>query len=161
MLRFTEDHEWLRLDGDVATVGITAHAAEQLGDLVFVELPKVGARLKKGDAAAVALVGKEMKPRQISRRHRDLVGQVAFADDPKHGPQMVGQPAQRFDKRQHMLLVRKAAHIRQHGVAGPGAQLLAQRRVALARMEEVEIDAERDNRDIIDAIALQPLRLSR
>jgi len=53
MLRFTEDHEWLRLDGDVATVGITAHAAEQLGDLVFVELPKVGARLKKGDAAAV------------------------------------------------------------------------------------------------------------
>lgn len=53
MLRFTEDHEWLRLDGDVATVGITAHAAEQLGDLVFIELPKVGARLKKGEAAAV------------------------------------------------------------------------------------------------------------
>jgi glycine cleavage system H protein len=53
MLRFTEDHEWLRLDGDVATVGITAHAAEQLGDLVFIELPAVGATLKKGEPAAV------------------------------------------------------------------------------------------------------------
>jgi glycine cleavage system H protein len=53
MMRFTDEHEWLRLDGDVATVGITAHAAEQLGDLVFVELPKVGAKLQKGAAAAV------------------------------------------------------------------------------------------------------------
>ncbi len=53
MLRFTEDHEWLSLDGDVATVGITAHATEQLGDLVFVELPEVGKELAKGDAAAV------------------------------------------------------------------------------------------------------------
>ena len=53
MLRFTDEHEWLRLDGDVATVGITAHAAEQLGDLVFVELPKVGVKLTKGEAAAV------------------------------------------------------------------------------------------------------------
>ncbi|MCJ2028921.1 glycine cleavage system protein GcvH [Methylobacterium sp. J-043] len=53
MLRFTDEHEWLRLDGDVATVGITAHAAEQLGDLVFIELPKVGATLTKGEAAAV------------------------------------------------------------------------------------------------------------
>jgi len=53
MLRFTDEHEWIRLEGDVATIGITAYAAEQLGDLVFVELPKVGARLKKGEAAAV------------------------------------------------------------------------------------------------------------
>lgn len=53
MLRFTDEHEWLRLDGDVATVGITAHAAERLGDLVFVELPKVGVKLTKGEAAAV------------------------------------------------------------------------------------------------------------
>ena len=53
MLKFTEEHEWLKLDGDIATVGITTHAAEQLGDLVFVELPKVGAKLNKGDAAAV------------------------------------------------------------------------------------------------------------
>ncbi|GJD58203.1 glycine cleavage system protein GcvH [Methylobacterium dankookense] len=53
MLRFTEEHEWLKLDGDVATVGITAHAAEQLGDLVFVELPRVGAALTRGASAAV------------------------------------------------------------------------------------------------------------
>ena len=53
MLRYTDEHEWIRLDGDIATIGITAHAAEQLGDLVFVELPKVGARLSKGEAAAV------------------------------------------------------------------------------------------------------------
>lgn len=52
-MRFTEDHEWLELDGDIATVGITQHATEQLGDLVFVELPEVGKQLSKGDAAAV------------------------------------------------------------------------------------------------------------
>ena len=53
MLKFTEEHEWLKLDGDVATVGITEHASVQLGDLVFIELPKVGAKLKKGAPASV------------------------------------------------------------------------------------------------------------
>ena len=53
MLKFTDEHEWLNLDGDVATVGITAHAAEQLGDVVFVQLPEVGTKLSKGDGAAV------------------------------------------------------------------------------------------------------------
>ncbi|SDA24077.1 glycine cleavage system H protein [Methylobacterium sp. UNC378MF] len=53
MLRFTEEHEWLRLEDGIATVGITAHAAEQLGDLVFVELPKIGMQLTKGAPAAV------------------------------------------------------------------------------------------------------------
>ena len=48
MLKFTEDHEWLNIEGDVATVGITQHATEQLGDLVFVELPEVGAEVEKG-----------------------------------------------------------------------------------------------------------------
>ena len=52
MLKFTEEHEWLKVEGDVATVGITTHAAEQLGDLVFVELPEVGASFSKGDDAA-------------------------------------------------------------------------------------------------------------
>jgi glycine cleavage system H protein len=52
MLKFTPDHEWLRLDGEVATVGITNFAQDKLGDLVFVELPSVGAKLKKGAAAA-------------------------------------------------------------------------------------------------------------
>ncbi|MDW6022744.1 glycine cleavage system protein GcvH [Mesorhizobium sp. BAC0120] len=50
---FTEDHEWIRVEGGVATVGITGYAQEQLGDLVFVELPEVGRVLKKGDAAVV------------------------------------------------------------------------------------------------------------
>lgn len=50
---YTEDHEWLRVEGDVATVGITDYAQEQLGDLVFVELPEVGKALKKGDTAVV------------------------------------------------------------------------------------------------------------
>lgn len=53
MLKFTEEHEWLKVDGDTATIGITQHAATLLGDLVFVELPKVGAALTKGAAAAV------------------------------------------------------------------------------------------------------------
>ncbi len=52
-MQFTDEHEWLKLDGEVATVGITDYAATQLGDLVFVELPKMGAKLKKGSAAAV------------------------------------------------------------------------------------------------------------
>lgn len=53
MLKYTEEHEWLKVDGDTATIGITQHAATQLGDLVFVELPKVGAKLKKGASAAI------------------------------------------------------------------------------------------------------------
>jgi len=53
LLKFTEEHEWLKLEGDVATVGITEHATTQLGDLVFVQLPDVGAKLAKGDGAAV------------------------------------------------------------------------------------------------------------
>ena len=52
-MRFTKDHEWVELNGDVATVGITAYAAEQLGDVVFVEVPEVGRKVKAGDAFAV------------------------------------------------------------------------------------------------------------
>ena len=50
---FTSDHEWLRIEGDVATVGVTDYAQSQLGDVVFVELPKIGRQLKKAEAAAV------------------------------------------------------------------------------------------------------------
>ena len=53
MIKFTEDHEWLKLDKGVATVGITEHAATELGDLVFIQLPEVGAKLAKGGGAAV------------------------------------------------------------------------------------------------------------
>ena len=52
-VKFTKDHEWLRVENDTATVGITAYAQEQLGDLVYVELPAPGSDLKKGAQAAV------------------------------------------------------------------------------------------------------------
>lgn len=52
-MRFTKDHEWVELEGDIATIGITAYAAEQLGDVVFVEVPDVGKAVKAGDGLAV------------------------------------------------------------------------------------------------------------
>jgi glycine cleavage system H protein len=52
-LRFTKDHEWVRLDGDTATVGITDHAQQALGDLVFVELPEPGRTVEASEACAV------------------------------------------------------------------------------------------------------------
>jgi glycine cleavage system H protein len=51
--RYTRDHEWVRLEGDVAVVGISKYAQEQLGDIVFVELPEIGKQLAKGAEAAV------------------------------------------------------------------------------------------------------------
>ena len=52
-VRYTDQHEWVRVDGGEATVGITKYAAEQLGDVVFVELPEAGRRVGKGGEAAV------------------------------------------------------------------------------------------------------------
>jgi glycine cleavage system H protein len=51
--RYTKEHEWVRLDGEVATVGISEHAQAQLGDIVFVELPEVGRKVSRGDPMAV------------------------------------------------------------------------------------------------------------
>jgi glycine cleavage system H protein len=82
MLKFTPEHEWLKLDGDLAIVGITAHAAEQLGDLVFVELPEVGAELtRNGNGATVESV------KAASDVYCPLDGEVteinqAIVDDP-------------------------------------------------------------------------------
>ena len=82
MLKFTAEHEWLKFEGDIATVGITSHAAEQLGDLVFVELPEVGATFSKnGDAATVESV------KAASDVYCPLDGEVveinqAIVDDP-------------------------------------------------------------------------------
>ena len=53
MIKYTEDHEWIAVDGDVATVGITQHAQDALGDVVFVELPEVGATFAQKDIAGV------------------------------------------------------------------------------------------------------------
>lgn len=51
--RFTKEHEWVRLEGGIATVGITDHAQSQLGDVVFVEVPEVGRKASQGEAVAV------------------------------------------------------------------------------------------------------------
>ena len=52
-MKYTEDHEWLRIEGDVGTIGITDYAQQQLGDVVFIELPEAGKAMKQGDEAAV------------------------------------------------------------------------------------------------------------
>ena len=52
-IKYTEDHEWLKIDGDIATVGITVHAQDALGDVVFVDLPEVGAMFAQKDTAGV------------------------------------------------------------------------------------------------------------
>ncbi len=52
-MKYTEDHEWLRVEGDIVVVGITEHAAEQLGDVVFVELPEAETQVTKGDDIVV------------------------------------------------------------------------------------------------------------
>lgn len=52
-MKYTEDHEWLRVDGDLVIVGITEHASEQLGDVVFVELPETETQVAKGDEICV------------------------------------------------------------------------------------------------------------
>ncbi len=52
-MRYTEEHEWLRVEGDLVVVGITEHASEQLGDVVFVELPEPGTEVSKDDEVAV------------------------------------------------------------------------------------------------------------
>lgn len=53
MLKYTEDHEWLRAEGDEIVVGITPHASEQLGDVVFIELPEVGREVAQGEEIVV------------------------------------------------------------------------------------------------------------
>jgi glycine cleavage system H protein len=76
MLKFTKNHEWLRMDGDVATVGITPYAQEKLGDLVFVELPGIGTKFKKG---AVAVTVESVKA--ASEVYAPVAGEVVAVND--------------------------------------------------------------------------------
>jgi glycine cleavage system H protein len=81
-LRYTRDHEWVRLDGDIATVGITDHAQEALGDVVFVELPEVDRMVEAGEACAVV-----ESVKAASDVYAPLAGKVvetnqAVADEP-------------------------------------------------------------------------------
>jgi len=90
-MRFTKDHEWVELNGDVATIGITAYAAEQLGDVVFVELPDVGKALKAGDGMAVV-----ESVKAASDVYAPIAGEVVEANTGlPDTPEMVNQDPER------------------------------------------------------------------
>ncbi|MEO7503652.1 MAG: glycine cleavage system protein GcvH [Sphingomicrobium sp.] len=81
-LYFTPEHEWLRVDGDTATVGISNHAQEALGDIVFAEVPDAGKVLAKGDDAAVVESVKAASDVYAPADGEVTEGNVALADDP-------------------------------------------------------------------------------
>ena len=82
-VRITDQHEWVRLDGDEATIGITRHAAEQLGDVVFVELPQAGRKVGAGAEAAVV-----ESVKAASEVYAPVGGEVISANDA-----LVAEPA--------------------------------------------------------------------
>jgi glycine cleavage system H protein len=81
-LYFTKEHEWVRVDGDVATVGISNHAQEALGDIVFAEVPDAGKTLAKGDDAAVVESVKAASDVYAPVGGEVVEGNAALADDP-------------------------------------------------------------------------------
>jgi glycine cleavage system H protein len=81
-LYFTREHEWIRVEGDTATVGITDHAQEQLGDIVFVEVPEAGKRVSKGQEAAVVESVKAASDVYAPVSGEITEGNQAIADDP-------------------------------------------------------------------------------
>jgi glycine cleavage system H protein len=84
-LRYTKDHEWVRVDGDEATVGITAYAADQLGDIVFVELPEGGRELRQFTPFGVV-----ESVKAVSDLFAPLTGEVTAANEALTGsPELV------------------------------------------------------------------------
>lgn len=81
-LRFTKDHEWVRFDGTVATIGITEHAQTALGDVVFVELPEPGRELAQGEACAVVESVKAASDVYAPVAGRVTETNAALAEDP-------------------------------------------------------------------------------
>jgi glycine cleavage system H protein len=81
-LFFTKEHEWVRVDGDVATVGISDHAQEALGDIVFAEVPEAGKTVAKGDDAAVVESVKAASDVYAPVGGEVIEGNPALADDP-------------------------------------------------------------------------------
>lgn len=81
-LYFTKEHEWIRVDGDVATVGISDHAQEALGDIVFAEAPEAGRSLTKGQEAAVVESVKAASDVYSPVGGEVIEGNAALADDP-------------------------------------------------------------------------------
>ena len=90
-LRYTKEHEWVRLEGDQATVGITDYAAEQLGDIVFVELPEVGRSLAQfatfGVVESVKAVSDLFAPvgGEVTEANADLAGQPELVNSDPYG----------------------------------------------------------------------------
>lgn len=80
--RYTKDHEWVRLDGTTATVGITDHAQQALGDIVFVELPEPGREVQQGEAVAVVESVKAASDVYAPLPGRVIEANTALADDP-------------------------------------------------------------------------------
>jgi glycine cleavage system H protein len=86
-LRYTKDHEWVRVDGDEATIGITAYAADQLGDIVFVELPDAGRSLDQ-----FATFGVVESVKAVSDLFAPIGGEVIEANPALHGkPELVNE----------------------------------------------------------------------
>ena len=81
-LYFTKEHEWIRVEGDTATVGISNHAQEQLGDIVFAEVPEGGRRLSRGQEAAVVESVKAASDVYSPVSGEVTEGNQAIADDP-------------------------------------------------------------------------------
>lgn len=81
-VKYTKEHEWLRVEGDSAYVGVSQYALEQLGDLVFVEVPEAGRELKQGDEAAVVESVKAASEIYAPLSGVVLEGNAAVADDP-------------------------------------------------------------------------------
>lgn len=75
-LKYTAEHEWVALDGDVATVGITSYAADKLGDVVFVELPAVGSAV-----TAATVVGEIESTKSVGELYAPLTGEVVAVND--------------------------------------------------------------------------------
>lgn len=86
-LKYTREHEWVAVEGSVATVGITDHAQEQLGDVVFVELPSVGDRVEKADAFGVV-----ESTKAVSDVYAPLSGEVTEVnDDLPDNPELINE----------------------------------------------------------------------
>ncbi len=89
-IKYTKDHEWITVEGDIATVGISDYAQEQLGDVVFVEVPDMGRELDKGDELAVI-----ESVKAASEVYAPIKGEVvAVNEDLEDSPSLVNEDAQ-------------------------------------------------------------------
>ncbi len=83
-LKYTADHEWVRVDGDVGTIGITAHAASELGDVVYVDIPDQSATVSKGDT-----IGSIEAVKTVADLYSPVSGQIVEVNAVNDGPEIV------------------------------------------------------------------------